>query len=134
MTTNETPNTVLIGVVTRYLNADGAQKHRHSYSRLNHPCYLPTTLRDLRTKIAGEMEKLGHSEFEIVAVRTLSGDYNILRPLWDLIYADRECLFHQKMTRLESESGFATEKIFDLGRDQITFTSWMHELTENENA
>ena len=131
MTTNETPNTVLIGVVTRYLNADGAQKHRHSYSRLNHPCYLPTTLRDLRTKIAGEMEKLGHSEFEIVAVRTLSGNYQILRPLWDSIYQDMSILFYQKMARLESESGLETEKIFDLGRDQMTFATWLNELTEN---
>jgi len=77
------------------------------------------------------MEKFGNRDCEVVAVRILRGDYQILRPLWDSIYQDMSILFYQKMARLESESGLETEKIFDLGRDQMTFTSWLNENMEN---
>jgi hypothetical protein len=77
------------------------------------------------------MEKFGNRDFEVVSVRILRGDYQILRPLWDSIYQDMSILFYQKMARLESESGLETEKIFDLGRDQMTFTSWLNENMEN---
>ena len=134
MTTNETPNTILIGFVVRYTTEDGFQRHRHSYSRLVHSDYFVTTLQSLYKKNAAEMEKFGNRDCEVVAVRILRGDYYVLRPLWDAIYTDKSCLFHQKMPTLELQSGNKTEKIYDLGRDQITFTSWLNELMEQENV
>jgi hypothetical protein len=134
MTTNETHNTLLIGMVTRYITEDGLQRHRHSYSRLVHSDYLLATLQTLYKKNLVAMEKFSNRDFEVVSVRILRGEYEVLRPLWDAIYAEKSILFHQKMPTLESESGNKTEKIFDLSRDQITFTSWMHDLMEQENA
>jgi len=131
MTTNENHNTILLGMVARYTTEDGLQRHRHSYSRLVHADYFVTTLQSLYRKNVAEMEKFGNRDCEVVAVRILRGDYQILRPLWDSIYQDMSILFYQKMARLESESGLETEKIFDLGRDQMTFTSWLNENMEN---